>query len=161
MYNSNWNRWIRASVNTHFYNNLPPFVAADRIIVEGAPKGLLEDDTYIEIRMDGPKWREVSKNFFILKIEVNLLLTIIIGSAKNLYESETILGHVNTLVSTIPVFKLGGEVGDDGSQIGCLELKDSEPRDWTTTSDFGQIEPTLPIRQETVEAHYTIEIEGE
>jgi hypothetical protein len=151
MYNPNWNRWIRASVNKHFATALTTY----NPIIEGVKRTDLSNTDICEIRMDGPYTQEISRNIFDITIEVNILIQTAITRSTNLYRHETTLGDVNAAFVSIDVFKLGDESGDDGSQIGCLTRKDS-PQYPIRTSDFGQIESSLLLRQATVEARYNI-----
>lgn len=158
MFNRNWPRWLSASVNKHFsaltLEDIPVFV-------EGQVRQTADLDDFVEIRMDGPFWRETTKNQFILRIEVNVLLQTTISPSKNLYTAHTLDGIIGEYMSTISVYKLGDEDGDDETKIGCLSLiANPASRDWTKHNEFGQIEPKTSLRQKSVEAHYQIELTG-
>lgn len=153
MYNPNWNRWLRASVNKHFAAQL----SAYNVFIEGMKRTRNDKDDFCEIRMDGPYFREVSKDYFEVYIEVNILVQTAITRSKNLYQHEDILGAASAAFTTIPVFKLGSNDGDDESQIGCLNLR-SQPQDPVKVSDFGQIKAETELRQACVEGHYTIQL---
>lgn len=159
MYNRNWPRWFGASVNKHFKPMDP--VEGIPVFFEGQVRQTFDLDDFIEVRMDGPYWRELNRNEFLLYIEVNILTQVNILPDKNLYRILTIDGIIAEYLTTIPVYKLGNEAGDDGSQIGCLTLVGNPAlRDWSKRNEFGQIETKTPLRQTTTEAHYEIELKG-
>lgn len=159
MYNRNWPRWFVASVNKHFKQMDP--VEGVPVFVEGQVRQTSDWDDFIEVRMDGPYWKETTRNKYTLYIEVNILCQVNITPDKNLYTAPTIDGIVAEYLTTIPVYRLGNEAGDDGVQIGCLELvRNPALRDWNKRNEFGQVETKTPLRQTTTEAHYEIELEG-
>lgn len=158
MFNENWPRWLSASVNKHFKQlectGIPVFC-------EGEVRQTSDWDDFIEVRMDGPYWKEDTRDDFLLQIEVNILTQHTINADKNLYEALKTDGKVASLLATIPVYKLGNEEDDDGSQIGCLKwYRNPLPRDWARHSEFGQVNPKTNLRQRSVEAHYEIELKG-
>jgi len=157
-YNVNWNKWIVASTIKHF-KAIIDAVSIDNFI-EGTSTRDLTTAEYVEIRVDGPYADERSKNDYILRIEVNLLVQTIINPKKNIYRHAEVQGICMGAFTTIPVYKLGNEVADDKSQIGCLELNTDEPRDHVMSHNFGQIEIDIKLQQATVEGHYKIELEG-
>ncbi len=63
-------------------------------------------------------------------------------------------------MDTVPVYKYGNGVGDDETQIGCLDLYTDKPRDRIMVHDFGQVETDVKLQQATVEGQYKIELEG-
>jgi hypothetical protein len=153
MYNPNWNRWLRASVIKHFATELAIFNPH----VEGVKRTDMCKDDFCEIRMDGPYFAEISKNVYDVTVEVNILIQTAMTRSKNLYTHEIIGGAVCAAFVTIPVFKLGQESGDDGTQIGCLQRMD-QPQRPIKVNDFGQIEAATLLRQATVEGHYNIKL---
>lgn len=130
------------------------------IFIEGTSSRDLEESEYVEIRVDGPYSDERTKNDYKLTLEVNLLIQTIINPAVNIYRHAEIQGACMGAMSVIPVYKLGNEVADDLTQIGCLELNTDEPRDHVMSHNFGQIETDIKLQQATVEGHYKIELEG-
>lgn len=158
MFNENWPRWLVASVNKHFSQLEDEDI---KVFYEGQVRQTADWDDFVEVRVDGPYWRQTTRNNYIVRIEVNILIQHSISPAKNLYTITTINGKVGRCMSTIPVYKLGSETGDDGTQIGCLELvSNPASRDWTRHNEFGQIETKTSLRQESVEGHFQIELTG-
>lgn len=130
------------------------------IFIEGTSSRDLSKSEYIEIRVDGPYVDERTKDDFMLKLEVNLLIQTIINPQKNIYRHAEMEGVCVSAMITIPIYKLGSEAADDQSQIGCLDLNTDEPRDHIMVHNFGQIETDIKLQQATVEGHYKIELEG-
>jgi len=157
-YNANWNKWIVASVIKHFKAILD--AASVDNFIEGTSTRDLTKAEYVEIRVDGPYSDERTKNDFKLTLEVNLLIQTIITPSINIYRHAELQGLCMQSMVTIPVYKLGNEVADDKSQLGCLELNTDEPRDHVMSHNFGQIETDIKLQQATVEGHYKIELEG-
>ncbi len=157
-YNANWNKWIVASVVKHFRAAL--VAASIENFIEGESDRDVTQSEYVEVRIDGPYSDERSKNDFKLTLEVNLLVQTVIAPSKNLYRHAELQGVCMAAMTTIPVYKLGPEVTDDLSQIGCLDLNTDEPRDHVKAHNFGQVETDIKLQQATVEGHYKIELEG-
>ena len=153
MYNPNWARWIKASVNKHFddrRNNLFMFV-------EGSNRVTSTKQSYFELRVDGPKSMEISRNFYKLEIEINAVVNTIMGG-KKLYNIDTATGFVASIFTrTINIYNYGGETGDDSSFVGCLRLK-QEFRDKLIITNLGQIDPNTRINRSIVEGHYYTEL---
>jgi hypothetical protein len=157
-YNESWNKWIVASIVKHFKAVLD--AASIDNFIEGMSNRDLTKSEYVEIRVDGPYADERSKNDFILRVEVNLLVQTIVNPAKNLYRHAELQGICMGAFITIPVYKLGNEVEDDKTQFGCLQLNTDEPRDHVMAHNFGQVETDVKLQQASVEGHYKIELEG-
>lgn len=158
--NPNWARWVFASVAVYLKQ-----VAEDAnvpVIVEG-----LDDraDAFqratdrVEIRINGPFTREPSKGYFLLQVDVNVLLTSRYDDEKNLYTPIKYLGLFHEAMdSVIPVFKFGLEPGDDeDEQIGCLSPRVGR-NESVRVLHFGQIDKTDRVKQSAVDARYFMEL---
>lgn len=157
-FNPSWNKWIFASVLKHFKTILEGHSIST--FIEGTSNRDLTQSEYVEIRMDGPYTNERSRNDFVLRVEVNLLIQVIVDPQKNLYRNMEVSGRCVESMTTIPVFKLGNDIADTGDKIGCLELEMPQPRDHVRVHNFGQVETDVKLQQSTVEGHYKIELEG-
>lgn len=114
---------------------------------------------FFELRVDGPYYTELSKGFWRVYIEINVL----IQSAQDKIDRFRIYKTAGVVAAAferiISIFKYGDEVGDDDSLVGCLKLLgDKEARERIQISHFGQVEPQTGISQSTVEAHYVGEL---
>lgn len=153
MYNPNWNKWLRASVNKHFTEKLSTYSPR----IEGVKPIDMSLDDMCEIRMDGPYYSELNKNFFDIVLEVIILVQTAITPSKNLYKHDVTLGTVCESFTDIPVLKLGPDSGDDSSQIGCLTLV-SAPQNSVRVIDYGQVEVASLVRQAVVKGQYRIQL---
>lgn len=157
----NWPRWIVASVSDHFKT------LADEIdlplLVEGIDEREAEKiraANHFELRIHGPETKEVSKGYFRLYVEINLLVTSIMGGVKqNAHEFVQFLGLIQQAASEdIPIMKFGLTPDvDDQSFLGCLK-PDSARGEALTVFHFGEIDRERHIRQSAVDGRYRMEL---
>jgi len=148
MINTNWVRWLRASIDKHFSAaiSIPLFI-------EGQHRDTKSLADFAELRMDGPDFVEVTKNYY----QINLAISILIQSTKNdtnYHRLDTSIGIVTTAFTTIEVFKLGIGVQDTGDKIGCLSLTES-----LQVLRYGQLKPDVPLVHASVEGRYKMVLE--
>ena len=149
--NSNWPKWLKASIYSHFDDRKGSY----HLSLEGQlPKDTTEKSSWAELRVDGPYVSELSKDYWRLYVEINVLISAQ-QSPDNLYAYDTMLGHfLSIFESSINVYKYGG---DDESLVGCLNML-VETRQFLQVSQFGQIEPDNHLQQSVVEAHYQMNL---
>lgn len=150
--NSNWPRWIFASITQHFGT-----VTGYKTFVEGEPRETWEEKDFIEIRVDGPYFVKLDSITWEAMIETNILVQSAIDF-KNLHRIHTMVGVVASAFDPAPqIFKYGSNVGDDQSLLGCLELlQNKQDRQILAISHFGQLAPDKLLQQATVEGHFKI-----
>ena len=150
--NKNWTRWIFASISKHF---LDYFTAEGvTLFIEGQHRDTDTLQDFVELRIDGPRLTEVSKDCWLFRVEVNILITSIMNDT-NYYRVQQNVGISQAGCIQIDVFKFGDGVDDDGSFLGCFKLlQDKASRDFLEANQFGQIDVATKILQATVEAHY-------
>lgn len=155
MINPNWIRWVKSSVVKFFYDRLNDTV---HFYLEGQDRRTMQHRTYVEFRIDGPDIKEVSKNFWHLDIEINLLIATI-RTESDLYEHDRNVGLVSSVFqSGIPVFCYGDTDSDDPTvQLGCLLLK-ADSNEKVVISNFGQVKDDSRMLQSTVEGCYRLEL---
>jgi len=146
-----WPAWIMRSMRKHFDDN----TGALAMFAEGEVRKTSGLKDFIEFRFDGPYFTLVSKGYWRVYTEVNILLTSALDEANN----DRI--HINTGIvakafsQLLPILKLGSDVEDDDSQLECMTLLgDTEGRERIQISHFGQIEPKVSVLQASVEGHY-------
>lgn len=149
--NKNWPRWVFASVSKHIDDRKDGLT----LFIEGQHRdteGLVD---FLELRVDGPNFTEVSRGCFHFFVEVNILVQSAMDDS-NFHRIHTDVGiAAAALTSSIPVFKYGTGVDDDQSLLGCLRLiQDKRGREKVQVSHFGQIDPVTKLMQATVEGHY-------
>lgn len=159
--NPNLVRWIRASLGKYFKAValaqspvLPSLVEG----IEDRTTEFAEEPDKVEIRTNGPYTKDQGA-WSTSRVFVNLLLTHTIGGeGKNQYQHDSDVGlFYDAAAGPIPIYKLGSEVGDDSSQVGCAILE-SGKNDWIRVNTFGKLEENTPIRQTMISATYRIEI---
>lgn len=150
-------RWIFASTSGDF--GALASTAGIKMYVEGQPRDTNKFSEFIEFRMDGPDTTEVSKGYFELRIEINILVTK--GQVDGEYhEIHRLVGEVqNMFKKTISVFRYGDGSNDDDTFVGCLVLQQSlRGRKSIETNHFGFVNPKDAILQATVEAEYRMQL---
>ena len=158
--NPHWPRWIFASTADYFKQvadgiELP-------ILIEGIDEREAEKmraNDHVEFRINGPAVTELSRGYFRLDVDVNLLLTSMMGGqTKNAYDIVEQAGvFLQAAGGPIPVFKYGEGPDDDESLLGCLTLR-SGKRDAVRVIHFGQIGRDDRLRQSAVDARYRMHL---
>jgi hypothetical protein len=147
-------RWIFASISKHFDTHR----SGIEMYVEGQDRKTDVDD-FFELRMDGPYYRELSKNFFEVRFEINVLIQSELND--NYHRIHEIIGIVSDAFFTpINIYRFGSEQEDDGSFFDCVSLSfEKRRRDALEIHQFGKIEPSTKIMQATVEGHYELNVQ--
>lgn len=156
--NANWDRWIFASISKHFVDNL---AATAKVFIEGQKRDTRKETEWFEVRVDGPFYTEISKGYFSLYVEINILCACIMKDV-NIQGIRSLAGKAaSAMTTTIVVYKYGTGVSNDQSILGCLtSVTKSRGKDRIQTNHFGQIGPNTELTQATVECHYKMELEA-
>lgn len=153
MFNQNWPRWIVASVRKHFYDNRQGLF----MHIEETDRQTASVSDFCEFRIDGPRIKEVSKDYFKLLTTVNILIT----SAMDNKDFDKINKNIGIIVAAftpnINAFKYGDGPDDDSSFLGCMQLSRGK-NDVLRVNKFGQIDKTEKINQATVEGRYYLDL---
>jgi len=153
--NENLARWVFASIADYFSTivtgiNLP-------LLVEGVDERESEKmrGDHAELRVNGPFVRELSKNYWRIWVDINILLTNMMSmSQENAYDIAQWGGTFQeAMLKPIPIYKYGSNPSDDESLIGCLTLRKSKG-DSVRLIHFGQISREDRIRQAAVDGRY-------
>lgn len=153
--NKNWPKWLKASIYKHFDARKGSY----NLSFEGQlPKATNDLASWVELRVDGPYCRELSKDYWELYVEINTLISAQ-QSPDNLYAFDEMIGYfLAAFTSSIDIFKYGSGVDDNSAQLGCLSMLIGT-RQQLQVSQFGQIEPDSHLQQAVVEAHYQMYLE--
>lgn len=145
-------RWLFSSITKHIsaaVPNYPIFIEGQHRLIERVAQD------HIEIRVDGPYLSELSKGYWRISVEINVIIHSVMND-KNFHRKWVTVGAVVKAMDTIPVYD------SESKLIGCLRRKES-PRgvrgDWISVNHFGQIEPQTHLEQSSVEAHYMMDLE--
>jgi hypothetical protein len=155
--NGNWPRWVLTSIEKHFNDNRGTLT----MFIEGQHRNTDTLQDFMELRTNGPHIIELSRNYFNVGIEVNVLLHSVMND-QDAHKLRDNIGLVVAIFTDIIVYKYGDNAVDDGTILTCLRLKQN-PRgiegDRLTVSNFGQIKPSIKLQQATIEGHYETDLE--
>ena len=155
MLDPNWDRWIFASVSSQF-------AAVARaggvdMFVEGTDMfGRRQDKDYFEFRLDGPNTDEVSRDYWRLDFDVNILVASI-KDQKDIHRIYRNVGLAATMfLRALNIYKLGNGIADNPSIVlGCAELTP----EGIFVTHHGQLDPTVPVLQATLLASYKLNLD--
>ena len=152
-------RWIFASIAKHFQPvaaglSLPYFVEG----VDERDEDNMRVD-HVELRLTGPFIKEVSKGYYNVEVWVNFLFTKQMAVAgADAYDIIQWTGTFqNEMLNPIPIYKYGSGAQDDGSLIGCLDIKRT-PNEAARIYHFGQVSREDRVRQSEVDALYYMDL---
>lgn len=148
--NPNMERWIKASIGKHFTNLADPY----QLFIDGQIKNTQSLQAWAEMKIIGLVQQRYSAN------ELKYTCTIIIFTSAIINPDDQqlhyrIAGHFLSLLDgPILVYKLGKDKTiDDGSQIGCLVLRNDVGRP-IDRLDYGNVEN---VQQSSLEGQYQME----
>ena len=156
MANKNWRRWIHASVGKYLKqvattNNIPVLIEG----IDDRSPTFMEATDRVEIRVNGPFSQELSRNYFRILVDINVVLTSHMeGEKKNAYRLDDNLGVFhNAMDGVIGIYRLGTGPDDDQALVMCLSPRPGK-NDSVRVIDFGQIDKVDRNRQGVVDARY-------
>lgn len=151
---TNLPRWIYASANKTMIDRAGSVIT----FTEGLDK-LENPPTAAEFRMDGPRFREISKGYWEIWIAINFFVTVAMKD-NDFHDKYRIAGALTqALKDDFGVFKFGDGPDDNRtSQVGCMTLI-QDPFNKIQFNYFGQIGPLKRVEQGTIEAHYRMYLE--
>lgn len=149
--NTNWPRWIFASVSKHFYDYSQ--VHELDLFIEGQTRQPSTDSDYTEFRFDGPSMQEISNRYWSINMEVNILIVSFINE-EDFHKIHRSIGLVSGAFTCIPIMTYGD---DPTVQIGVMDTV-QQGRDRILITQFGQVAADSRMLQATVEASYNMKI---
>ncbi len=155
MMNPAWTRWINASVAV--YMKTVTDTLKIPLLFDGIDEREPEKMHYnhAELRIGGPFVKELSKNYWYLQVDINILLTYLMQPTEdNVYDLQTWCGVIQEAMDgPIYVYKYGGEPGDDEAYVGCLRPRTGR-YETNRVLSFGQISRVDRVRQAMIDARY-------
>ena len=143
--NKDWPRWIWASLTTYFTSKLNP------LFIEGFDRNTNAESDFYELRINGPVFHELTKDQWLITIDVNVLVTST-KDQNDAYKVHRLVGvAAEAFIKAIAVMRYGD---DPDEQIGCFALSD----DGIIITNFGQIDVDVNVLQSTIEATYSMEL---
>lgn len=151
-YNPNWIRWCALSYAKHvdsLREGIPFYIEG----FAPNPDNMKENESYFELRIDGPYTQEKAKGQWNLYFEINVLIVHHQADTKA-WEMQRLISIVNKFFndSRVMVRKYGTGPDDDQDLLGWLQLRPTPVK----SSNFGRIRPDVRIHQGTVEGHYNL-----
>ena len=156
----NWTRWIFASLATYLKQ-----VATDNDIealiegVDDRTDAIMQAPQHVEIAITGPFSREMSRNYYELRVGVRILIQDRMDNPpKNRYSPQRVAGvYHEAMDAVIAVYRYGNDPGDDQTLLGCLSPAKGR-NDMLRVFHFGQMTPTDRLRQSMVDCWYVMEL---
>lgn len=152
--NPNWTRWIKASINDFMLNQDRADASLKEspvpFFVEGQVRANERPNVWMEVRIDGPFYNQISRNFWEVVLEVNHVVSVLMDE-EDLYVYDKVIGLAQgAYQNCIPVYKYGS--GPDDDDTGLFELIRSErPLD---TVQYGQVDEKTRLIQGSVTGEY-------
>jgi hypothetical protein len=160
-----WARWIFASLASYLKEvaeeqDLPVLVEH----LDERTEAFMRSADRAEIRITGPFTRELSKGYWQVFVDANVLLTSRYdGSQKNGYDILIHAGAFHAAMNLpVGIWNFGSQQGDyveDDPEthtfLGCLVPR---PGQSVRVLNFGQIDTVEKIKQTEIEARYTMEL---
>lgn len=154
MANADWDRWIWATLGFDFKTDFPNY----ETFIEGTHRGLPSNTELLELRMDGPQRRKPSRGYYILYVEINILVRSFMDDA-DFHKMRKLTGEVATwLENDFCIYRYGDGVQDDDTLLGTLQLKNRGPKENVRVLHFGQIGPKYQVEEATVQAAFEIHL---
>ena len=152
----NWARWIRASITKWFDDHRQATSPNSYLFFEGQDRDETVRPDWAELRLMGPWMLELSKDYWMFDMRVNLFIACAIDK-DDLYKIQRIQGiYAPIFANTIPVFRLGDGEFDDGTLMECLQLS-VERNDMIQILNFGMVNTTdhvTRMEQSAIQAKY-------
>lgn len=136
-------RWMSASLFKSFNLACTGIVP---VYVEGTD--VKEVGSYLEIRVDGPNFEQMTSTFWCLKLRVHVLIKH--THADDLYKVERLIGTVvNALPTSIAVYKYG----DDSSLVDCMRRCEAHK-----VHRYGKVAEKVKLTLASVETLYQLQV---
>lgn len=167
--NKSWARWSKASISKHFQDLLSPapinepFDPNDPLsfplFIEGQHRDTDAIPNFFELRVDGPRLLEVSKDCWKLRVEINILCQSVMNDSDYHIIDDMIGLAQSAFTNSIPVCRFGIRPDDDDSFVGCYVIQQAvETVDYIEGNRLGQIDIQTKLLQSMVEAHYVMDL---
>lgn len=154
--NKSWVRWSKASISKHFSDLLTPSYP---MFIENQHRNTDKQPNFFELRVDGPRLLEVSKDCWKLRVEVNILCQSVMNDT-DYHIIEDLSGLAQSaFTNAIPVYRYGNRPDDDDSFLGCYIRQDNaQGIDFIEGNMLGQIDVRTKLLQSMIEAHYVMDL---
>lgn len=149
MLNPNWDVWIQRSVAKHFSDRLSSY----QVFIEGQERSNSKE--WIEVRLEGPSYNQLSKDNFKIDVTVNIL--VLVTEQDDRLRPHIIAGDVaSNYDRCLNMYKYGDpadNVLNDSSFLTSIYLQ-SRGGVGVQKIYFGKTDPETQIHQVMLEGHY-------
>lgn len=146
----NWTRW---TVAAFFKAAKEVEISQYPVYFEGDEKTTRLERNFVEVRLDGPDFEEVSKDYYRLDVVLNLLVNSKLDP-NDVYAISRVVGqYQRAFANNIQVYKVGTGVADDGSWFGCYQIQSKIEQ-----NKFGVVSKDSRVEQITLEASYRLSL---
>lgn len=146
MLDANSVKWLSRAVNTYVDENRQD----TQMYAEGEIIDMAKAQEWVEVRLTGPRYKQLSNNVEHYELDVNLMISVKLDQ-KNLYRPQELSGYfASKLQAAIPVFN------DSNQPIGCLTLRD-DVNPAIDVIQWGVIDATTNVFQITIDGFYQME----
>ena len=116
-FNSNLDRWLVSSITKYFSDvadlNSLTFISEDQV------RDTASLSTWVELRINGPQFKEWSSGMYTITLEADLLISVRL-SESNIFRIHELAGLFESSCDNIPIYTYGN--GEDF--LFCLSLDD-------------------------------------
>lgn len=145
--NSNWPRWFFASISKHYHDTIDL-----SSFIEGQHRDTRLQKDFIEIRVDGPVFTESSRDQWLAKLAINIIVQSVMDD-ESWHRVHTNVGLVAAAFTSIQIYKYGSGPDDDQSLLACMKLDGS-----VRIHHMGQVEPAKKLLMSVVSGNYKTEL---
>jgi len=152
MADQRWDRWTFASISKHFDDRKQGIP----LHIEGVERDTKDDKSWFELRVDGPDPDEMSKDYWRIFCEINLLVSTKFNDT-NFHTHHRNVGIASAIFKkSILTYKyaMDGVTDSESDESFWVCLKLINKRDGVKVRHFGVIEQDIRMVQSTVEGHY-------
>lgn len=139
-------RWVKASINTHFYN----LRQGVHLHLEGRKRQTEGLSEWYELRVDGPIVICTTKKKFKLECIINILINVALQN--NIHRIDELTGRVeNMFTRCIPVYRYGPSTDPENDNSFISHLVQRSELDIV---NFGELKNQVELTQMTLEQEY-------
>jgi len=146
-----WDRWIHASIVRHM--NVQATTLGISMFVEGENRKSPQNQSFAELRIDGPRCYEQSKNYWRIWIAVNFLVHHQMDG--NIFSKHDLNGKVASMLSEcieVREYDATDDLMVTQPLVGTLvQFRRLNP---IRTNQMGKVDKTLRLEQTTIENQY-------
>jgi hypothetical protein len=140
-------RWCVVGLTKHFHERRGDYTL---LLLDEKRTKLQNQPYYAELRIDGPSIKQITSNYFVLSVDINVLISIF-DNQKDFYKSSDLVGWFSAAyTNSINI------LNDEFETLGCFRLHN----DGILVTDHGLVDKDSPLRQISIQGHYDMSLES-